>query len=72
MRIELRIEDEKVVGLIRDEGRGFGDESRSGAGLGLLGMQERAAMMGGRLSIESQKGKGTSVRVELPVERQRS
>jgi PAS domain S-box-containing protein len=72
VRIELRVEEEKVVGIIRDEGRGFGEEGRRGAGLGLLGMQERAAMMGGRLSIESQKGKGTSVRVELPVERERS
>jgi signal transduction histidine kinase len=72
VRIELRIEDEKVIGVIRDEGRGFGEESRTGAGLGLLGMQERAAMIGGRLSIESQKGKGTSVRVELPVAQQRS
>jgi PAS domain S-box-containing protein len=72
VRIELLVEEEKVIGLIRDEGRGFGEESRGGAGLGLLGMQERAAMVGGRLSIESQRGKGTLVRVELPVERQRS
>jgi two-component system sensor histidine kinase UhpB len=72
VRIELRVEDERVVAAIRDEGRGFGEEIRGGGGLGLLGMQERAAMVGGRLSIESQRGKGTLVRVEIPVERERS
>ncbi|MGE0157982.1 MAG: PAS domain-containing sensor histidine kinase [Gemmatimonadales bacterium] len=72
VRIELRVEDGKVVGHIRDEGKGFAEENRAGAGLGLIGMQERAAMVGGRLSIESQRGKGTLVRVELPVEPERS
>ena len=72
VRIELRVEEGKVIGLIRDEGRGFHKENRAGAGLGLLGMQERASMVGGRLSIESQKDKGTLVRVELPVEGGRS
>ena len=73
VRIQVRVEGSHVIGVISDEGRGFGDENRTGTGLGLLGMQERAAMVGGRLSIESQPGQGTSVRVELPIsDRERS
>ena len=47
-------------------------DGHQATGLGLLGMQERASMVGGRLSIESQKDKGTTVRVEIPVEGGRS
>jgi len=42
----------------------------NGRGLGLLGMQERAELLGGRVWIESQPGQGTRVRVEIPVETQ--
>jgi signal transduction histidine kinase len=34
--------------------------------LGLLGMQERVEMVGGRLTIESAPGRGTTVRTEIP------
>ena len=36
--------------------------------LGLYGMEERAALVGGRLTIESTPGKGTTVFVEVPLE----
>jgi two-component system sensor histidine kinase NreB len=72
VRVELGTEGDRVVASISDEGRGFSAEHRAGAGLGLLGMQERAAMVGGRLSIESQQGKGTMVRVEIPMDQERS
>jgi signal transduction histidine kinase len=75
VRIEVTLDGSQVVGVVRDEGKGFGpgEESRSGAGLGLLSMQERAMMVGGRLSVESRLGGGTTVRVELPtIARERS
>jgi len=72
VRVELTTEGERVVASISDEGRGFAAEHSVGAGLGLLGMQERATMVGGRLSIESQQGKGTLVRVEIPMDQERS
>jgi PAS domain S-box-containing protein len=69
VRIQVVLEGDRVVGTVRDEGRGFGPavENRLGAGLGLISMQERAAMVGGRLTIESRPGEGTTVRVELPA-----
>ena len=52
---------------IRDDGRGFGPEET--AGMGLTGMRERAAALGGELEVESGRGVGTRVRlrVALPV-----
>ena len=58
-----------VVGVV-DDGHGFDPsfalDSRQRS-LGLFGMRERAALVGGRLSIESAPGRGTSVRLEIPV-----
>jgi signal transduction histidine kinase len=55
---------------IADDGRSFNpgpaSRSRNSKRLGLIGMQERMAMIGGTLAIESVKGIGTSVRAEIP------
>jgi signal transduction histidine kinase len=51
---------------VRDDGRGF-DPERPDAGFGLIGMRERIALAGGRLSVESAPGQGTVVRAELPA-----
>jgi signal transduction histidine kinase len=56
---------------IRDDGRGFdsaADWARAGS-LGLIGMQERATLLGGELEVESAAGHGTTVRASLPVRR---
>jgi PAS domain S-box-containing protein len=61
--------DGHVVTTIRDRGVGFtpGAYADPGAGLGLLGMQERAAAVGGRLEVESRPGNGTTVTLFLPA-----
>jgi PAS domain S-box-containing protein len=53
---------------IRDNGRGFdpADPTLSKS-LGLLGIRERAAILGGRVNISSAPGKGTSVTVWIPL-----
>ena len=57
-----------VILTIRDDGVGLGDESSaSNRGIGLLGMRERVASLGGVIEIRSRKGKGTVLRAELPV-----
>lgn len=62
---------ENLVLIIEDNGIGFDvDKSRrrKGAkGLGLVGMRERAKIIGGELEIESEKGKGTTIYVRVPV-----
>jgi signal transduction histidine kinase len=51
---------------VTDDGRGF-DPSAPRVGLGLRGMGDRAALLGGTLSIESAPGRGTTVEVKLPI-----
>lgn len=54
------------VGMaITDNGRGFAPLRTSR--LGLLGMRERADMIGGKVIVDSAPGHGTTVRVEVPV-----
>ena len=52
--------------VIEDDGRGF-DPKAGGGGLGLVGMHERVALVGGRMTIESRKGAGTTIHVEVPL-----
>lgn len=63
---------EHVLVIVEDDGKGFDLESAAhswgaGRGLGLLGMQERVALVGGSLNIESAPGGGTTVRIRIPV-----
>ncbi len=64
-------EDGIVHADINDQGRGFVFDLTSGEGLGLLGMHERAAMVGGRLTVTTQPGAGTSIRFSLPADFER-
>jgi PAS domain S-box-containing protein len=59
----LAAEDGQVVLVVEDDGIGFdlADAERPGRNLGLAGMQERAALVGATVQIESMPGKGTSV-----------
>jgi two-component system sensor histidine kinase DegS len=63
--------DKKIKVTISDNGKGFklsgkvGDLAKQGK-LGLVGMQERAQLVGGTLSVQSEPGKGTTITVEAP------
>ncbi|GAB4471265.1 MAG: HAMP domain-containing protein [Anaerolineales bacterium] len=63
---------EELVAVIEDDGIGF-DISKIGLGdtaqahLGLAGMQERAALLGGTITFESEIGHGTSIYIQLPI-----
>ena len=50
---------------IEDDGKGF--DPRRTKGMGLLGMEERVKQLGGHLDVVSEPGKGTTLRVSLPV-----
>ena len=66
----LERRSDTVVAVVEDNGRGFDIQEAlaPGAGhLGLFGMQERAALVGGRWEAESSSGKGATVFVEVPV-----
>jgi two-component system, NarL family, sensor histidine kinase UhpB len=56
-----------VLLIVEDDGVGFdlATEGTAGQGFGLLGMQERAALVGASLQIESAAGKGTTILVRM-------
>ncbi len=65
--ILLQRKGDAVVAMIEDDGSGFDpDETRKDA-LGLAGMRERVALVGGRLQIESSAGAGTTLVAEVPL-----
>lgn len=51
---------------LRDDGIGFDPEGEY-EGFGLRGIRERAEAMGGQLAIQSEKGRGTSISIVLPI-----
>lgn len=68
--VERRADD--ILAIVEDDGRGFEVEAVMRAPdavgrLGLLGMQERVALVGGALEIESSPGGGTSLFVRIPL-----
>ena len=71
--VELQQGEDQVDLDIRDDGVGFDAEaSRSGAErgetFGLLGIQERVELLGGRVDIRSRPGQGTSIHITFPME----
>lgn len=65
--VELRLHKRQLELVIRDDGIGFHVTAARGASLGLLGMQERVALMRGRLRIKSAHGAGTEIRARFPL-----
>jgi len=73
VRVELRRADPELVLVVTDDGVGFVPETVRGDAaplrhLGLIGMEERVSLVGGRLAIESAPARGTTVRVWFPPE----
>jgi len=63
----LLVSDSAAILLVEDNGKGFDSATVQGnGGLGLVGMRERATLLGGKLDIDSSEDEGTSIRVTIP------
>ena len=69
-RTHIKVNLREVAGGIElqilDAGLGF-DPSDKRSGLGLISMEERARLIGGRLRVQSALGKGTDITVNVPL-----
>ncbi len=71
-KLRLKAEDDGIMIIVEDDGRGFDpgavlSDVSSTQALGLLGMRERAKLLGGTLSVRSTPGQGTTVVVQVPI-----
>jgi signal transduction histidine kinase len=64
--LSVRASGGAIVIEVADDGVGF-EPARVEEGFGLVGMRERAALLGGTLEIDSGKGSGTRLRAQLPL-----
>jgi signal transduction histidine kinase len=59
--------DDWLVLMVKDDGRGISEaEIRNTKSIGLLGMRERAALLGGEVRLRGEPGRGTTVTVRIP------
>jgi signal transduction histidine kinase len=65
--IVLGRKSDTVSVIVEDDGVGFDPDRPREGGLGLIGMRERVSLIGGRLTIESRPGAGTTFVAEVPV-----
>jgi two-component system sensor histidine kinase UhpB len=70
--VELTEANGELLLVVRDDGRGFDvaaqhQQAAAGKSQGLINMQERVALAGGTLEIESKPGEGTAIRARLPL-----
>ncbi|MBI5031458.1 MAG: PAS domain S-box protein [Chloroflexi bacterium] len=70
--VELRLQNGMLDLNIRDNGSGFDlphaiQSATNGMSIGLLGMKERAALIGGQVQIIASPGQGTQIRARIPV-----
>ena len=65
VRLSLRLDDQGVTLSVADDGCGF-DPDEATSGLGLLGLRERVARLGGGTTLASRPGEGTLLSARIP------
>jgi len=73
--LRLQFQEDKLMVEIRDNGQGFDlsqtmDSAISVGHVGLLGMKQRAEMLGGNIRIKTDEGMGTTITLSLPIQPQ--
>lgn len=65
--IVLEKNESQYILQVRDNGKGFDLKARKDKSFGLVGMQERAYTLGGKVEVSSELGRGTMLKVYIPV-----
>ncbi len=71
-RVTIRLEEEREVLrlAVEDDGRGITDTEAAGrSSFGILGLRERVALLGGRMTLHGRPGQGTTLTAHIPLAR---
>lgn len=73
LEIEMKVVNELLEIIVSDDGKGFNTNASpkvkiGGGGFGLFAVKERIQNLNGRISIHSEKNKGTTVKIDIPLE----
>ncbi len=67
--ISLQVMDDSLLLFVEDNGKGF-DPRQVNRGIGFLNIRNRAGLFGGKVSVDSNPGKGCLVEVEIPLKKE--
>lgn len=67
VRVTLKLDAAVLSIVVQDDGRGFAPDSQRPGGNGLRNMQQRLESIGGRAEVETEAGKGTTVRFQTKL-----
>jgi len=67
IRVKVDAKPGQLVATVEDDGVGFDNVEGSRPGIGLLGIQERVAELGGSVKIVTSAGRGTKLSLQIPI-----
>ena len=65
--VEVRMKDKSLSVTIQDDGQGFDASAIPSGHYGILGIKERVRLVNGNVEIQSEIGKGTTLKIEVPT-----
>lgn len=66
VKVKLEVLRNDIILVIQDDGIGFDLTMKKDGSFGLIGMKERVEMLEGKLTIDTEPGKGTSIHIKIP------
>jgi two-component system, NarL family, sensor histidine kinase DegS len=66
--VTVDLRKNRLIVIVQDDGKGFDLNEVKFQSFGIIGMKERVELLDGEITIDSQVGIGTTVRIEIPVE----
>ena len=67
VEVNIRMKDKSLLVTIQDDGRGFDAGSIPSGHYGILGIKERLRLVNGSFEVQSENGKGTTLKIQVPL-----
>jgi NarL family two-component system sensor histidine kinase YdfH len=72
VEVNARMKDKSLLVTIQDDGQGFDASAIPSGHYGILGIKERVRLVNGSFEIQSENGKGTQMKIEIPIRAERT